>query len=95
VLELSKPEAHWVIGIETSAEGNMAESEDLKIVVEAFDEAQRLLRAHDELSPDAAATVERLGKLLAEQKIVQALERTRLRSLRQTLIAPAASSTHT
>lgn len=72
----------------------MAESEDLKIIVQAFDEAQRLLRAHLELSADAAATVGRLDELFAGQDLVQALERTRLRSLRESLIAPVDSSTH-
>lgn len=70
----------------------MTESADLKIIVQTFDEVQRLLRAHLELSADAAATVGRLGELFAEPEIVQALERSRLRSLRESLIAPA---THT
>lgn len=69
----------------------MAESEDLKIIVQAFDEAQNLLRAHDELSADAAATVGHLHQLFARHEIVQALERTRLRSLRESLIAPSPS----
>ena len=73
----------------------MAESADLKIIVQTFDEAQRLLRAHNELSADAAVTIERLDELFAGQDIIQALERTRLRSLRESLIAAAAPSTHT
>ena len=72
----------------------MAESEDLKIIVQAFDEAQRLLRAHVELSANAAATFGRLDELFAGQEIVQAIERTRLRSLRESLVAPAESSKH-
>lgn len=71
----------------------MAESEDLTIILQVFDEAQRLLRAHVELSADAATTVGRLDELFAGQAIGQALERTRLR-LRESLIAPEGSSTY-
>ncbi len=70
----------------------MAESEDMKIIMHAFDEAQRLLRAHVELSADASATVGRLNELFAGQEIVQALEHTRLRSLRESLVTPSGSS---
>jgi hypothetical protein len=66
----------------------MAESEDMKIIVQAFDETQRLLRAHVELSADAKVTIERMDELLRGQKILAALERTRLRSLRNNLVAP-------
>lgn len=73
----------------------MAESKDMKIIVHAFDEGQRLLRAHVELSADAAATIGQLDELFAEQAIVEAIERTRLRSLRESLISPADSATLT
>jgi hypothetical protein len=74
---------------------NMSETEDLTIVLQAVDEAQRLLRAHVELSADAATTVERLDELLFGQSVIEALERVRLRSLRGSLIAPAAPLTRT
>lgn len=73
----------------------MVEAIDMKIIVHAFDEAQRLLRAHVELSADAVATIGQLDELFAEQEIVEAIERTRLRSLRESLISPADSATLT
>lgn len=70
----------------------LTESEDLRAIVHAVDEARRLLRAHVELSAEAEATLELLNELLAGQQFAQAFERTRLRSLRGSLVAPGASS---
>jgi len=73
----------------------MTETEDLAIIVQAIDEARRLLRAHVELSADAAITVERLDELIADETFNQAVDRTRLRSLRQSLALSEDPSTRT
>lgn len=73
----------------------MTNSEDVTTIVRAIDDVQRLLRAHVELSADAAMTMERLGEVLGGQTFVEALDRVRLRSLRQGLGGEVDLSTHT